>query len=192
MIEIIQSIRHKVNKVFFLIFYKSSFNRFGKHSTLTFPFKVNGAKFISIFKKVHISEGAWLLAMKVKKKPRIIIGNGSYIGRFSHIVSISKVEICSNVLISDKVYISDNLHAYKDIMKPIKDQEIYEKQSVVIGEHTWIGENVSVIGASVGKHCVIGANSVVTSNIPDYCVAVGIPARIIKKYNNTNGKWEKI
>ena len=49
-----------------------------------------------------------------------------------------------------------------------------------------------IIGASVGKHCVIGANAVVTKDVPDYCVAVGAPAKIIKKYNLKNKKWEKI
>ena len=53
-----------------------------------------------------------------------------------------------------------------------------------------IGERVGVLGASVGKHCVIGAHSVVTHDIPDYCVAVGIPARIVKRYNFKNQKWE--
>jgi acetyltransferase-like isoleucine patch superfamily enzyme len=62
----------------------------------------------------------------------------------------------------------------------------------VIGEGSWLGENVCVIGASIGKHCVIGANSVVTKDIPDYSVAVGIPAKVIKKYNFNKCEWEKI
>ena len=48
-----------------------------------------------------------------------------------------------------------------------------------------------ILGASVGKHCVIGANSVVTKDIPDYCVAVGSPAVVVKRYNTINKKWEK-
>lgn len=60
---------------------------------------------------------------------------------------------------------------------------------MVIGEGSWIGENVCVIGASVGRHCVIGANAVVTKDIPDYSVAVGAPARVIKKYNFNRGAW---
>ena len=55
--------------------------------------------------------------------------------------------------------------------------------NVEIGDGTWIGENVCIIGASIGKQCVIGANSVVLKDIPDYCVAVGLPAKVIKKYN---------
>jgi acetyltransferase-like isoleucine patch superfamily enzyme len=55
-----------------------------------------------------------------------------------------------------------------------------------------LGENVCILSASVGKHCVIGANSVVTHDIPDYSVVVGAPARVIKKYNFDTQRWEKI
>lgn len=61
-----------------------------------------------------------------------------------------------------------------------------------IGEGTWLGENVCVIGAKIGKHCVIGANSVVTKDIPDYSIAVGAPARIIKQYNFKENVWKVV
>jgi len=193
MIETIQLIKQKFQKVFFLLFYSSSFKQFGKKSTLSFPFRVNGAKYISIGEKVHINEGSWILALKTNERnPSVNIGRGTYIGRLSHIVGVSEVKICDNVLISDKVYISDNLHEYKDINSPIKEQKILEKGPVVIGENTWLGENVCVVGASVGKHCVIGANSVVTKSIPDYSVAVGSPAKVIKTFNHDSRTWEKV
>lgn len=193
MIEMIQLIKQKIQKMFFLIFLKSSFNKFGKNSTLCYPFRINGSKFISINAKVHINEGSWILALKINEKDPIInIGEGTYVGRFAHIVGVSKVEICANVLISDKVYISDNLHEYKDINVPIKEQEILERSPVVIGESTWLGENVCIIGASVGRHCIIGANSVVLTDIGDYSVAVGSPAKVIKRFNKSTGNWEKV
>ena len=193
MIEFMQLVKEKIQKVFFLLFLKSSFKKFGKRSTLCFPFRINGSEFISIGEKVHIYEGSWILALKNNDiAPIINIGNGTYVGRFSHIVGVSKVEICNNVLISDKVYISDNLHDYKDIAIPIKAQEILENSPVVIGENSWLGENVCVIGASVGRHCVIGANSVVINNIPDYSIAVGSPAKVIKKFNHISKTWDKV
>lgn len=64
---------------------------------------------------------------------------------------------------------------------------------MVIRRDTWIGTNVSIIGnVNIGKHCVIGANSVVTHNIPDYSVAVGCPARVIKRYDFNQNKWVKV
>ena len=193
MIELMQLVKEKMQKVFFLLFLKSSFKKFGKRSTLCFPFRINGSEFVSIGEKVHIYEGSWILALKNDDiAPIINIGNGTYVGRFSHIVGVSKVEICNNVLISDKVYISDNIHDYNDVNTPIKEQRILKKFPVVIGENTWLGENVCIIGASVGKHCVIGANSVVTNNIPDYSIAVGTPAKVIKTFNHTSKIWEKV
>ena len=96
------------------------------------------------------------------------------------------------MLISDKVYVSDNLHDYRNVQKPIKEQKILNVNKVNIGENSWLGENVCVIGASIGKHCVIGANSVVLSNIPDFSIAVGSPAKVIKKYCANENTWKKI
>jgi len=192
MIDIIQKITLKIQKIIFLLFYSRSFKSIGKRSTLVFPFKINGAKFVSIGKKVHINEGAWIMALKNSKKdPVINIGDGSYIGRFVHIVSVNKIEICDNVAMADKVYITDNAHNYEDINTLMKEQEILDFGPVVIGENTWLGENACIMGASIGKHCVIGVNAVVTTDIPDYSIAVGSPARVIKQYNFNTKKWEK-
>lgn len=69
----------------------------------------------------------------------------------------------------------------------------YHHFPIHIGEHTIIGANVIVLpGITIGKHCFIGAGCVVTQNIPDYCVTVGNPARIIKRYNPQSQTWEKI
>tara|TARA_B100001029_G_C14870103_1_gene344060 strand:+ start:104 stop:682 length:579 start_codon:yes stop_codon:yes gene_type:complete len=192
MLEFIQDIRVKFNKLIFILFYSWSFKKFGRRSTLSFPFRVNGPKYITIGHKVHISEGSWILAKRIDKDPQIKIHDGTYIGRSTHIVSISGINIQQNVLISDKVYLSDNLHEYKNIELPIKSQKILDKGPISIGENTWIGENVCVIGSSIGKHCVIGSNSVVLSNIPDYSVAVGSPAKVIKRYNQITKDWERV
>lgn len=87
------------------------------------------------------------------------------------------------------MYISDNLHGFNDINTPIKDQPLCQLKEVTIGSGSWIGENVCIIGASVGKNSVVGANSVVTHDIPDYCVAVGAPAKIIKRFDSEKQKW---
>ena len=91
-----------------------------------------------------------------------------------------EVVIENDVLLADKVFISDCNHEYKDLDTPIQNQGIRFVKPVRIGEGSWVGDNVCVCGASIGKHCVIGANSVVTNDIPDYSVAVGNPAKVIK------------
>lgn len=61
---------------------------------------------------------------------------------------------------------------------------------VRIGDDTWIGTNVVIVGSvNIGKHCVIGANSVVTHDVPDYCVAAGSPCVIKKRYNPKLNAW---
>ena len=102
MIEFCQNIKSKFQKAFFLLFYKSSFSAFGLRSTLLFPFKVNGAKYIRIGKKVHINEQAWLLSQQIDEQdPKIEIGDYTYIGRNAHIVSVRdvKIVIMSTILI---------------------------------------------------------------------------------------------
>ena len=74
---------------------------------------------------------------------------------------------------------------------PVKLSPIKQLRTITIGDGTWIGRNSIVIGCSIGKHCVIGANSVVKHDIPDYCVAAGIPARIIKRYDFETQAWRK-
>ena len=63
-------------------------------------------------------------------------------------------------------------------------------RSVEVGDGSWLGENVCILSASVGRNSVIGANSVVTRDIPDFCVAVGAPALIIRHYNHKSRTWE--
>ena len=74
------------------------------------------------------------------------------------------------------------------------DQGIVQRgQKVSIGDGSYRGINSVIVGdVHIGKHCIVGAKSVVTNNIPDYCVAVGSPARIIKKYDFKRNKWMKV
>lgn len=87
------------------------------------------------------------------------------------------------MLLSPNVYITDCDHEYRNVDISIIDQGIVQKrQKVSIGDGSYIGINAVIVGnVKIGKHCVIGANSVVTKDVPDYCVAVGSPAKVIKK-----------
>ena len=118
------------------------------------------------------------------KKKTLTIGKNKTIGHFAHIIGVLSVAFQNIVLFAVKVFISDCTHRYEDVSVPVIEQGIEELTPVSIGEGSWIGENVCICGASIGKHCVIGANSVVITNIPDYSVAVGSPARVIKTIEN--------
>ena len=146
---------------------------------------------MSIGTGATIQSYSWLIAWKIDNyDPELSIGPGCAIGDFNHIAAVRKVIIGNNVLTANRVYISDNLHSFEDITKPVMHQPIKFKSEVIIGDGAWLGENVCIIGAKVGKNSVIGANSVVTRDIPDFCVAVGSPAKVIKRYNaSTKEYW---
>ncbi len=187
---------HKLHLAFYYFFihpiYKLQFGQIGKGTRLIKPM-IDGHKRIFLGDKVFIRKNTWLAAYPVTgiESCRLIIGDGSYLGNFCHVFASSKIEIGKKVLIADRVYISDNVHGYKNIHLPIIDQPVEQTDTVLIDDGAWIGENVCIIGASVGKNSVIGANAVVTKNIPDYCLAVGAPAKIIKRYNFEHKEWQK-
>ena len=175
------------------VYYKCIFKNFGWMSIIRSPLEINGAKNIWIGDKVRVEYKSWLAAVsKTGQKAELIIEDGCTIGHFNHFYATQSIILHKYVLTADKVYISDNLHGYEDINCPVLQQPIKQIEFVEIGEGTWLGENVCVIGAKIGKHCVIGANSVVTRDIPDYSVAVGAPARVIKQYNKITNNWERV
>ncbi|MHA3787235.1 acyltransferase [Flavobacterium hauense] len=158
-----------------------------------FPLNINGIKNISVGNNVNIAYKSWLAAMPLTGAEgcELIIGDGTSIGNLNHIYATKSIIIGKDVLTADKVYISDNLHGYENVSLPIIKQPIKQIGTVVIGDGSWLGENVCVIGAKIGRNCVIGANSVVTKDIPDYSVAVGSPAKVIKRYCFETNQWIK-
>ncbi|MGL4865771.1 MAG: acyltransferase [Cetobacterium sp.] len=187
-------IKLKNIKIIFInnFIYKNLFKKFGAKSRIIKPLKLSGFDYIEILENIIINENAWIMALKVSEiNPNLNISSGVRIGHYAHIICVNSIIIEKNVLIADKVYISDNYHEYKDITKPIVNQGVKIKSKVVIGEGSWIGENVSIIGSKIGKNCIIGANTVVVKDIPDYCIVGGVPGKILKKYNIKTKKWER-
>lgn len=162
-----------------------------KSSLLIRPLKIDNPQSISIGSRVYVGKFSWLMGGEDKAKITLNIEDDVQIGHFAHIVAKHNVCIKKNVLIADKVFISDCNHEYRNINKPIMYQGVIAVNDVNIGEETWIGENVSICGASIGKHCVIGANSVVIDDVPDYSIAVGNPAKVVKKYDFKSKQWKK-
>jgi acetyltransferase-like isoleucine patch superfamily enzyme len=117
----------------------------------------------------------------------VSIGDRCLIGRASGIVGHLSIVIGNDVWTGHHVYITDQNHGYRDVSIPISQQSQPER-AVSIGDGSWIGHGSVILpGAEIGKHVVIGANSVVTGKIPDYSVAVGSPARVIRQYQPESG-----
>jgi acetyltransferase-like isoleucine patch superfamily enzyme len=183
----------RIHKRIWKMLFANNFKRFGKDSSIIFPLIIQNAQYIEIGDDVGIYKKAWLHTRQIDENiPRLVIDDGTKVGNFAHIAAVRDVYIGKNISIADKVYISDNLHTYEDVTRPIRQQPVFFKNSVHIGDDSWIGDNVSIIGAKIGRHCVIGANSVVTRDVPDYSVAVGAPARVIKRYNFEAKEWQRV
>ena len=162
------------------------------NSKILCPGEIQNVKYMSIGDSCYIKNNFRLQAIKISDiDPCFIMGEGSYINRFCQIVIIRKVEIGKRVTIADNVYIADTTHGFKDVRKPISSQPLEYMGNVYIGDGSWIGRSVSIMGCKIGKHCVIGTGAFVTKDIPDYCVVVGTPARIIKRYNFDSKQWQK-
>lgn len=153
--------------------------------------KIEHPECVSLGNNVHLNDHCWLSLLTenrqagsppVELQPELIIADGSYVGRFGTLACINRVTIGRDVMISDRVFIGDATHGFARTDMPIRNQFLTSKGPVEIGDGTWIGIGVSVLAnVKIGRNCVIGAGSVVTSDIPDYCIAVGAPARIVRR-----------
>lgn len=189
----INSLFIKLSKIIYYSINYFNYKYIHPNSRILFSVRVNGKKYIKIQNGCVVQRQGWLLALKIDNvDPNLTIGEGTAIGDFCHITAVNEVVLENNVLIANKVYISDNVHSYDDVQIPIISQKVKFLNKVLIKEGAWIGENVCIIGASVGKNSIVGANSLVLNDIPDYSVAVGTPAKVIKKFSFDTNKWERV
>jgi acetyltransferase-like isoleucine patch superfamily enzyme len=164
------------------------FGAFGKGSVICFPHNaIMNERFIRIGSGTMIGPHVTLSAgmapgQQCVSDPVVSIGDRCLIGRGSGIVGHLSIEIEDDVWTGHHVYITDQNHGYEDLDAPISRQHQPERP-VRIGRGSWIGHGAVILpGADIGRNVVIGANSVVTAGrIEDHCVAVGAPARIVRR-----------
>jgi lipopolysaccharide O-acetyltransferase len=131
--------------------------------------------------------------------PLIRIGSDVAMNDYVHIGAVDSVSIGDRVLIASKVFITDHDHGcygnggiHSD-PRTAPGKRLLSASPVVIEDDVWIGEAVSVLaGVRIGKGSIIGTQSTVTHDIPPYCIAIGSPAHVVKKFNFTNGIWERV
>lgn len=185
---------NKLKCLIFRLIYSKFFGRFGARVSILSPSGIEGIGNIYLFDDIYVANGSLLAATTItgNNNAELIIHSGCSLGKNNHIYATNSIIIGRDVLTANNVYISDNTHEFTNTDKAIKHQPVKTLKKVTIGEGAWLGQNVCVLGASVGKGSVVGANSVVTNDLPDYCVAVGSPARVVKKYNSNLCVWEKV
>lgn len=165
------------------------FSSFGAESMLQQPYSVLlGEAAISVGDSTLISAGATLAASpewewSPDDGPIISIGSRVWAARGLSVVAHRRVEIGDDVWFGPDVYITDACHDASDPTRPI-GHHMEPAQPVTIGDGAWIGTGVVVLpGVTIGERVVVGANAVVTDDLPANCVAVGSPARVVRQLN---------
>jgi acetyltransferase-like isoleucine patch superfamily enzyme len=125
-----------------------------------------------------LEPGVWLTA---PGSARIRIGSGTFLNMGVMIASLELVEVGNHCMLANGCFISDAAHRFDDPLKPVPWQGFTTKGPTRIGDNVWCGVNVVVTsGVTIGERSVIGANSVVTTNIPPHSIAAGAPARVLR------------
>lgn len=155
------------------------------------PVMIRGAKNISVGDNVELGPFVRIDAITSYPKteqqftPYFRIGDNVVINANCHIGCINRVEIGEYVSIGARTYITDHTHGtveLEDLKLPPRHRKLYSKGAVIIGKYTTIGEGCAIMpGVTIGDHVVIGANAVVTKDIPPYSVAAGNPAKVLKQ-----------
>lgn len=176
-------------------FYRKKFNKIGANSRIWYPCISDSRDYISLGDDSQILQNSRIWSYKIEgaPTPQVNIGNHCYFTYNLTILAAAKVTIEDNVLLASNVLITTENHGMdpeSDI--PYMDQPL-TAAPVHIKSGCWLGEKVTVMpGVTIGKKCIIGANSVVTHDIPDYSIAVGSPAKVIKTYDFDKHEWVRV
>ena len=123
-------------------------------------------------------------------KSKIVIGDRVTSTAGLQVIAHSEILIEDDVLFATNINITDGLHGYRNANEPYKYQGIFKIAPIVIKRGSWIGQNVVIMpGVTIGELSIIGANSVVTKSVPDKCIAVGSPAKVIKRWEESSHRW---
>ena len=168
-----------------------AFGAFGEGSMISFPWNtLYGQRWMRIGRDTFVGPGATLSVGIHPEQipisdPVIVIGDRCLINKGTAIVAHFAVELGDDVWTGHNCYITDQNHGYEDLSRPIGAQSMPE-QPVRIGSGSWLGHGVVVLpGVTIGEHVVVAAGSVVTHDLPDRCVAAGVPARVIRRHDGT-------
>jgi protein CpsI len=173
-----------------------------KARIIRFPFDIRNAKYIILGEGFTCGRMCRIEVVgdlkRAKNTTCIEIGKNVRLGDFIHITALNKVVIGNNCGIGPKALISDVNHGNfgenieYDTHIPYAKRSLNSKP-VTIGNNVWIGESVCVLpGVTIGDGAIIGALSNVTKSIPAYSMAVGNPAKVIKRYNLEKKCWERV
>jgi len=172
------------------------FLHLGTGSSLAFPpgdvygeqhIRIGEGTLIGVFVSLAVGMPGEILYDRAE--PIITIGDRCLIGRSSSVIARCRIDIEDDVTIAPNVYITDHNHTYGDVGMPI-GRQFPAEDAVRIGAGSWLASGVVVLpGARIGRHVTVAAGSVVRGEIPDFSVAAGVPAKVVRRYRTGVG-WE--
>ena len=134
---------------------------------------------LEIGRQTLLEPGVWITAPGTA---RIRIGSGTFLNLGVMVAAVELVEIGDHCMFANGCFVTDGAHRFDDPGKPVPWQGFTTKGPTRIGDNVWCGANVVVTsGVTVGERCVIGANSVVTRDLPPFSIAAGAPAEVLKQ-----------
>lgn len=162
-----------------------------------FPLEIRGKRYIDFGKNLSLGKGSKIEAYPYINQGKIIkFGNNVGINDYVHITGINSISIGNNVLMAEKIYISDSNHGSYRGDENDSDPESLARlrpltsKPINIEDNVWLGESVSVLsGVTIGRCSIIGTHSVVSRDIPPYTIAVGSPAKPIKRFDFEKKRW---
>ena len=159
---------------------------FYKHFNIDGFFNIQGKLTVVNFDKfgtlkINLSKGAKIKSdVKIQGSGKLTLGTNSYISSFSVIGVNEQIIIGNNVMIADSVSIRDTDHNFENAKIPMAEQGI-TKSPVIIEDDVWIGHGAVITkGVTIGSGSIVGANAVVTKDVPSFSIVGGVPAKLIR------------
>ncbi len=180
-----------------------------RNLTIKYPYRIAGANRITIGDDVFIGPNSVIKASTQYPGPamsndihsvdpvmydaQVKIGNRVSVSGSLQLTAFSRIVIEDDVMFATNINITDALHGYEKTDVPYKYQTMTRNKPITIGSGSWIGQNVVILpGVTIGRQCIVGANSTVTHSIPDCTIAAGSPARVISKWDDHENHWKKV
>jgi acetyltransferase-like isoleucine patch superfamily enzyme len=170
------------------------FGSCGRGSLVEWPLLVVGGSSIHLGIKVHLWYSARLEVVGPPSvTPCLAVGDETKIGPRVHLAVARRVEIGRGCLFASGVYITDHDHDFLDPAEPPVSNSRVVCLPTIIGDRVFLGERVIVLkGVTIGEGSVVGAGSVVTRSIPPFSIAVGSPARVIRRWDRDSRTWVRV
>lgn len=178
-----------IGNLFYSGFISGQLGKHGRYPFFVYPVSLLGGRYIEIGDDFFTQPGLRIEVLDTyrgaKFSPKITIGDNVIVNDNCHIACINEISIGSNVLMASRVFITDHFHGNgspDDCEVAPNKRSLYTKGKVIIEDNVWLGEGVTVMpGVRIGRGSTVGANSVVTKDVPPYSVVAGAPARLIRK-----------